>query len=238
MEPVSDSLYIVMPAYNEEANIEEVVRSWYANLEGKGEGSRLLVADSGSTDRTHEILVEMAASMPKLVVLSGTDKMHGPKLMAMYDYAVKQGADYVFQTDSDGQTNPDEFAGFWNHRHKYEAIIGYRPVRGDGKSRAFVEDIVCFMLWIIFGVKVKDANAPFRLFRTDVLSEYISRLPYDYALPNIMLTAYFVYYHRKTAFHEISFRERQGGKNSINICKIIRIGFKSVFDFIKFRREM
>jgi len=51
-----DSLYIVMPAYNEEKCIEKVVKQWYPLLEGKGDNSRLVVADSGSTDRTHEIL--------------------------------------------------------------------------------------------------------------------------------------------------------------------------------------
>lgn len=45
-----DKLYVVMPAYNEEANIEAVVRSWYPILERKSEGSRLIVADSGSSD--------------------------------------------------------------------------------------------------------------------------------------------------------------------------------------------
>ena len=40
-----DNLYLVMPAYNEEANIESVVSAWYPVLEGKGEGSRLIVAE-------------------------------------------------------------------------------------------------------------------------------------------------------------------------------------------------
>lgn len=56
-----DSIYIVMPAYNEEGNIEKVVEQWYPILEGKGEGSRLVIADNGSTDRTHEILLNMRA---------------------------------------------------------------------------------------------------------------------------------------------------------------------------------
>ena len=46
-----DNLYIVMPAYNEEENIREVVQSWYPLLEGKSEDSRLVIADSGSKDR-------------------------------------------------------------------------------------------------------------------------------------------------------------------------------------------
>ena len=54
-----DKLYIVMPAYNEEENIRTVVEQWYPLLKGKSEESRLVIADSGSTDKTHEILLKM-----------------------------------------------------------------------------------------------------------------------------------------------------------------------------------
>ena len=64
-----DTLYVVMPAYNERDNIEDVVSSWYPVLEGKNPDSRLVVADSGSTDDTHEILVKMQEKYPQLVIL-------------------------------------------------------------------------------------------------------------------------------------------------------------------------
>ena len=56
---MKDDLYIVMPAYNEEAVIRSVVESWYAVLRDKTERSRLVIADQGSRDRTHEILLDM-----------------------------------------------------------------------------------------------------------------------------------------------------------------------------------
>ena len=62
-----DNLYIVMPAYNEEANIEKVVSDWYPIIEDKGEGSRMVVADSGSSDRTHEILVSCQTASSSMV---------------------------------------------------------------------------------------------------------------------------------------------------------------------------
>ena len=46
----SDVIYIVMPAYNEEDNINAVVEAWYPILTGKSEKSRLVIADSGSSD--------------------------------------------------------------------------------------------------------------------------------------------------------------------------------------------
>ena len=232
------TLYIVMPAYNEETNIETVVKQWYPIIEGKGEQSKLVIADSGSTDSTHNILVNLQKNYSKLEILPDTGKQHGPKVIALYKYAIEKGADYVFQTDSDGQTNPAEFAEFWDMRNKYDLILGKRTVRGDGKSRAFVEKVVCFLLKICFGVKVPDANAPFRLMKTDVVKKYLYKLPEDYNIPNIVLTAYFAYNKEKMFFKEISFKPRQGGINSINIPKIVKIGWNAIRDFKMFRKDM
>ena len=89
-----------------------------------------------------------------------------------------------------------------------------------------------------FGITVPDANAPFRLMKASLVNKYISRLPEDYNLPNIMMTAYFSYYGESVLFKEISFKPRQAGKNSINIKKIFGIGLHSLSDFRQFKKEM
>ena len=233
-----DTLYIVMPAYNEEANILSVVDSWYDLLENKSPDSRLVVADSGSKDATHKILEKYKSTHPQLEILENTDRQHGPKVIALYDYAIKNGADYIFQTDSDGQTNPKEFNAFWEDRKDFDGIFGNRTVRGDGKSRAFVEKVVCFLLKIYFKVKVPDANAPFRLMRANVVKKYLYRLDSDYNLPNIMMTTYYAYYKESMVFREISFKPRRAGKNSINIPRIFKIGWKALGDFRKLKKGM
>ena len=233
-----DSLYIVMPAYNEEANILSVIDSWYGVLADKSPDSRLVVADSGSVDATHNILLKYKQNHPQLEILEKTEKQHGPKVIALYDYAIKQGADYIFQTDSDGQTSPKEFPAFWDMRRDYDGIFGNRTVRGDGKARAFVEKVVCFLLKVYFKVKVPDANAPFRLLNTKVLSKYLYKLDKDYNLPNIVLTAYFVRFDEPHDFKVVTFKPRQGGVNSINIKKIFKIGWQALKDFRAFAKDM
>lgn len=227
-----------MPAYNEEANMENTVRAWYPILEGKNPKSKLVIADSGSTDRTHEVLLGLQKEYPQLEILDNTLKQHGPKLIALYKHSIEQRADFIFQTDSDGQTNSAEFQAFWDVREKKDVILGYRTVRGDGRDRAFVEKVVCLLLRFFFGVKVPDANAPFRLMKASVVEKYINRFEEDYNLPNIMLTAFFAYYEEKLEFREISFKPRQGGKNSINIPKIVKIGWKALGDFARFKKGM
>lgn len=236
---MKNTLYIVMPAYNEEENIEAVIGQWYPLLEGKSEDSRLVVADSGSNDGTHGILEELKGTKyPKIEILSDTGRYHGPKVIALYDHAIKSGAEYIFQTDSDGQTDPAEFEAFWRDRDRFDGIFGNRTARGDGRARAFVESVVCALLRLYFGVNVPDANAPFRLMRAETVKKYLYRMPTDYNLPNIMMTTFFVSCGEEVDFREISFKPRQKGVSSVNVLKIIKIGAKALGDFRKFRREM
>lgn len=89
------------------------------------------------------------------------------------------------------------------------------------------------MLHMIFGVKIPDSNAPFRLMKTSYVSKYITRCPRQ-NLPNVMLTVFGeLQIKDKVLFLPISFRSRQGGTNSINVRKIISIGLRSLSDFRK-----
>ncbi len=237
---MSDILYIVMPAYNEEANIKNTLEAWYPiierhNKEGK---SLLVVVDDGSRDNTYKIMQEYAKTHPFFIPLTKENGGHGPAVFFAYDYAIRHGADWIFQTDSDGQTNPLEFEDFWNERESFDAIFGNRTERGDGRSRAFVEKIVCRLVKHYFGVKVPDANAPFRLMRADKVRSYLSKLRPDYNLPNIMMTTYFVYYKDRVAFRPISFMPRKKGTNSINAKKIIRIGWAALKDFRELKKNL
>ncbi len=240
-EHAGKSLYIVIPAYNEEKNIEKAISDWHPIVEqhnGINNNSRLVIINDGSKDSTYDIAVGLLEKYPLMTVLTKVNGGHGSTVLYGYRYAIANGADYVFQTDSDGQTNPDEFEQFWNCIEDYDAVIGNRPIRGDGKDRKFVENTVCLLLKIIFGITVKDANAPFRLMKASLVSKYIDKLPENFNLPNIMFTTYFVYFKEKVKFIDISFKPRQSGKNSINIKKIIKIGWKAIFDFAKLRKDI
>lgn len=230
-------LYIVIPAYNEEENIEKCVDDWYPVVEDHNESgtSRLVIINDGSKDGTYEKLLELAKTRPLLIPRTKPNGGHGATVLYGYRYAIKKNADWIFQTDSDGQTNPAEFEQFWLKRKDYDAILGNRVVRGDGKDRKFVENTVCFLLRLVFGIKVHDANAPFRLMKMELVKKYIDKLPRKFNIPNIMFTTYFAYFKEKLLFIPITFKPREKGTNSINPKKIIKIGWKALGDFIKLR---
>lgn len=235
-----DKLYIVIPAYNESENIKQVIEDWYPVIEkynGNG-ASRLVVIDDGSRDNTYEIICGMAGGRPLLQPLTKLNSGHGATVLYGYRYALAEGADYIFQTDSDGQTRPEEFATFWEKRRQYGAVIGYRNHRKDGFSRIFVTKTLKLVLRLIFGLEVTDANTPFRLMSRGILAEYLPEVPEDFNLSNVMLTVLFLYNGEAVQFIPITFRPRQGGVNSINLVKITKIGIRAVGDFRIIKKGM
>ena len=74
-----DKLYIVIPAYNEEENIDKVICDWYPIIEqhnGRGE-SRLVIIDDGSKDSTYAKLQIAAQTREYLVPLTKANGGHG-----------------------------------------------------------------------------------------------------------------------------------------------------------------
>lgn len=233
-----DKLYIVMPAYNEEDNIEEVVKEWHDVVKKIGIDSKLVIVDDGSKDSTYKKLCKLKETYCQLEPITKKNSGHGATVLFAYKYALEHGADYIFQTDSDGQTLPSEFESFWNDRNKFDVIIGHRNHRKDGLSRVFVTKTLKFVLWCIFGLKITDANTPFRLLKRDILEKYINRIPKDFNLSNVMLTVLLIDNKENVDFRPITFRPRQGGVNSINFKKIIKIGKQAVKDFRRIKKEM
>lgn len=234
-----DNLYIVIPAYNESDNIEKTTQEWYSIVEkhnGNGK-SRLIIIDDGSKDHTYEILQKLSENMPFLIPIKKENGGHGDTVLFGYRYALDNGADYIFQTDSDGQTNPAEFENFWCIRNEYEAIFGYRVKREDGKFRFWVEKVLCLILKLQFKVSVPDANAPFRLMKESYVRRYIDIMPEHYNLPNVILTVMGAFCHDQIRFEKISFKPRQGGHNSINIKRIFKIGYQALSDFAEIRKH-
>ena len=235
-----DKLYIVIPAYNEEENIRQVIADWYPIVEAhSGDGaSRLVIIDDGSKDNTYAIMQEYAKDLPLFQPITKPNGGHGATVLYGYNYALENGADYVFQTDSDGQTLPAEFPPFWEQRKNYDMVIGWRNGRQDGASRVFVTKTLKWVIKLCFGVTVTDANTPFRLMKAETMRQYIELIPKDFNLSNVILSVIYAKKGCKVKYLPITFRPRQGGVNSINLKKIVKIGQKALKDFRDINRAI
>lgn len=232
-----EKLYIVMPVYNEASNIRQTVADWYPITEF-GQDSRLLLIDDGSKDDSFKIMQELTEEYPRLEILTKDNEGHGPTVRKAYIEALARGADYIFQTDSDGQTDPREFPAFWEERTSYSAQIGKRSDREDGWQRKFVSWGLRTSLKMFFHVSTEDPNTPFRLLHHTVLEEFLPLIPEEFALSNAFLSVCISYSQMTYRYLPIHFRPRQGGTNSINFKRICQIAWETVRRFPELNKVM
>lgn len=91
-------IYIIIPAYNEEASIGPLVRDIFS----LDDGMRVIVVDDGSSDRTGELAKEAGATVLSHLVNRG----QGAALKTGTDDALRQGAEIIVHFDADGQFDP------------------------------------------------------------------------------------------------------------------------------------
>lgn len=239
-----EKLYIVMPAYNESENIVDTIHQWNPVVERINQSDNceaiLAIANDGSKDNTGEVMqqLKLKEDLRFFEPINKANGGHGQTVLYLYRYAIGHGADYVFQTDSDGQTNPEEFWQMWEHRHEYDFQIGNRKGRQDGISRIIVTKVLRFVVWLMFQEWVTDANTPFRLMKSDKLQAIMNVIPEDYFLCNVAIAAIAKKWNYKMNFYEITFKPRQGGVNSINMKRIFKIGWKALGDFRKINANL
>ena len=235
---MSDTLYIVMPAYNEAENVHAVVQQWHPIVEKIGNESKLVIFNDGSKDNTYEKMQELAKEYPCFIAETKPNSGHGATCLYAYKYAAEHQADFIFQTDSDGQTNPDEFWQFWEQRYHYDFLIGKRVGRQDGFSRKVVTRVLQLLVWVVYGVWIPDANTPFRLMKTVKLKPIVNIIPSDFFLSNVMVSTIATLKKERILFLPVSFKPRQGGVNSINLKRIIKIGIKAIKEFYQFKKTL
>ena len=92
---MSIKLAIVMPAYNEEGCMADVVKIWSDLLDSEfsGENTRLIVVNDGSKDHTGRILDSLIPQYPKLVVVHQVNGGHGNAVVHAYRKAVELEAE-------------------------------------------------------------------------------------------------------------------------------------------------
>ena len=163
--PNTLALVVVIPAYNEEACIQPVIKNWIDGISTfiPKEHFKILVINDGSRDNTGKILDEMAEEYPNLIAKHQLNGGHGNAVVNGYKMAVELQPEFVFQTDSDDQFIPEDFQKFWLKRNESQFILGHRLVRHDDPFRLIITRILKYALLIIYGTYIDDANIPFRL---------------------------------------------------------------------------
>ena len=154
------SISACAPAFNEEGNIERVVRAFADTLGGAGVDYEVIIVDDGSSDATARILERLRGEVPALRVIAHPgNEGYGKSLRDAFDAAVK---DYVFYTDGDGQFDLGEMLAFLPLLDGVSSVVGYRMGRAEGALRRFVSRSYNLMVRVFFGLNVRDVDCSFK----------------------------------------------------------------------------
>ena len=227
-------LSIVMPAYNEEANIEQTVREWHQEVLSRIPGAELIVVNDCSKDQTGTILLRLAREIPALRPLTpDRNGGHGQALRHGFDFVTQ---DWVFQTDSDRQHLPSDFWELWKVRDQSDFVLGIRSIRADGPVRVFITTVMRLANFALWGLWIRDANCPFKLMRREPMQNVLARVPRDAFIPMVMLSILCRKMHYRVSEAVVNHLPRRAGYQSLSgLWKWIKIGSRCFQQLVALR---
>ncbi len=157
---------VILPAYNEEKNIGKAIDKISDFFDKRGDLYEIIVINDGSKDKTAEVLENYKKTRNIIVVSHNKNQGYGSALVSGFKQA--QGG-LIFFTDSDLQFDIKDIEIFLQKIKDYDFAIGCRKNRKDSFHRILNAKIFGLMSFIFFGVKVKDVDCAFKLFKSYVV---------------------------------------------------------------------
>jgi len=158
---------IILPAYNEEKNIARAVQASEKVAAGITDDYEIIVVNDGSRDSTEAIVEELSARRKTIRYLSHTVNLgYGAALKTGLKSATKN---LLFFTDSDLQFDIAELANLIKWIDTHDIVIGYREKRRDHPGRRILGWGWTTLVRVIFGLRVRDIDCAFKLFRKEVI---------------------------------------------------------------------
>jgi glycosyltransferase involved in cell wall biosynthesis len=225
-----------MPAYNEEGGVADAVRAVQEHVFAVVPNAELVAVNDGSRDNTGAILDELAARDPRVHAVHKKNGGHGPALIS--GLAAARG-DYLFLIDSDNQIPLESFGPLWQKvQNGYDAAFGVRRVRSDARLRRVLTRVIRAALTLLFGVRLRDANIPFKVFTRALWNDAAPFIPADTLAPSIFFAVHAARRGAKIAFVEVGHRDRTTGTVSIRRWKLIKFCARAWRQLLTFRSAL
>jgi glycosyltransferase involved in cell wall biosynthesis len=161
-------LSVVVPAFNEEANIEPLMEELVLHLEALHEPFEILLIDDGSSDRSLEVAHGVARREPRLRVLA-LEERSGQS--AAFDAGFKAArGEWIFTMDADLQNDPADIRRLLEALPGWDAVVGWRKKRHDNWVRRLSSRISNAVRNRVSGDSIIDTGCSLKLFRRDALA--------------------------------------------------------------------
>jgi glycosyltransferase involved in cell wall biosynthesis len=216
---VTTNIVVVVPAFDEEACVADVVKGVRA------QGYDCIVVDDASSDRTAALAEEAGAIVIRLPINLGV----GGALRAGFRYAIDSGAGTVVQVDGDGQHPIDQISALLQRLDEggFDMVVGSRFAPGGATAphsqvRRSAIRLLSTTLRRRAGLNISDPTSGFRAIREPLLRAFASDFPHHYL--GDTFEALLVAGRRGYKIGEIpvAMQARQGGQPSAGLVASVR----------------
>lgn len=208
-------ILIMIPAYNEELNIERVVN----NLTDNFPQYDYVVINDGSKDDTAKICRQNSFHLIDLPINLGLSGA----VQAGMRYAWQNGYDAAIQIDGDGQHRPEYIEQLAKELEKGEVqiVIGSRFVteKKPRSLRMLGSNVISGLIRLSTGFRLNDPTSGMRLFNRDVVKEFALNINYG---PEPDTISYLIKRGVKVKEVQVKMDERIAGESYLNLSKSMK----------------
>jgi len=218
---VKDMVTIVIPAFNEEKTIGDVVRGAFANVSN----AKVLVIDDGSTDDTSKEAISAGAEVIRHPINKGNGACLKTALRST------QGG-VIAVIDADGQHDPKELPDMIEKLGDYDLVVGSRNFsRQEGSPLRNLGNLILRRLASFLAERdIPDLTSGFRAFRHDIAIKFLHLYPNGYSFPSTS-TLSFITSGYNVAFVPISVSGRP--TDTISKLRPFRDGFRFIMFILR-----
>lgn len=206
-------LLIIIPAFNEEDSIQNVID----NLQSNFPQFDYIIINDGSTDKTGEICRKQGYPMLDLPVNLGLAGAFQTGLK----YAYQQGYKKAVQFDADGQHLPEYIQELADQIDQgYDLVIGSRFVnqKKNWSLRMLGNRLIAGAIRLTTGKDITDPTSGMRMFNSKLIKEFAQNINYA---PEPDTVSYLIRHGVKVKEVQVAMQERQGGQSYLTLSRSI-----------------
>jgi undecaprenyl-phosphate 4-deoxy-4-formamido-L-arabinose transferase len=218
-------LSVVIPVYNEEANLPELLGRLTATLASLGRPYEIVLVNDGSRDRSLPLLREAAARDPHLVVVD-FNRNYGQHAAVFAGFEVSRG-EVVVTIDADLQNPPEEIPKLVAKMEEgYDVVGSIRVQRQDSALRKVASRIVNRMTALATGVQLSDYGCMLRAYSRPV----VKVLSESHEISTFIPVLADLFAGRVTEI-PVAHSERKHGESKYSLLKLVRLQFDLMTSF-------
>ncbi len=166
-EPAFARLSLVFPIFDEEENIEPLLRTARDIASKLTPDFEIILVDDGSRDRSAEIIDRWCHEDERVRVLRhARNTGYGA---ALHSGLREARGELIFFSDADLQFDLSELNHLIEHAEQFDIVTGYRAQRSDPWPRRLLAGTWGVIVRTLFGLEVRDIDCAFKLFRREVI---------------------------------------------------------------------